>query len=161
MVEETETKTKSTADEVTTMTVPIRVRERPRKDRANAAINKIKEQISKNLGDVEMEKIKIGESISRAVFARGRERPPKSLKISVKKIKGKYYTELEGIEVKQKILEKKTLQQKKPQEKGLAGVLEQMKKKTGILEEKEEKPKESDGAGEKNLKKATVLGKKT
>jgi len=126
-------------DEIKTMTLPIRVKERPRRDRANAAINIIKKQISKNLGSVvEISKIVVGESINKAVFARGRERPPHSLKISAKKTKGIYYTELEGVEIKQKIIEKKTSGGKKPHEKGFAGMLEQMKKKAGIEEKKSE-----------------------
>lgn len=146
--------TAKNASEIKTIIIPIKVKERPRRARANAAINIIKKQISKNLGGVETSKIVIGESINMAVFARGRERPPATLNISIKKIKGKYYTELTGIEIKQKIIEKKTTQQKKPQG-GMAEMLTQMKKKAGIAEE--EKPKESSvEKGKKDEEAGTV-----
>lgn len=144
MVEEKETtqkerkisnpQSKTTTETIKTITIPIRVKDRPRRARANAAINVIKKQISKNLKGVDISKIRIGESINKAVFARGREKPPAKIKISIKKIKGKYYTEMYGQEIKQKKIEKKTIQQKKPQT-GMTKMLDQMKKKAGIVEE--------------------------
>ncbi len=76
-------------------TIPLRsAKNVPRWKRANSAVKKLKEQLSRHL-KVDKEEIKIDSTINEKIWARGSMKPPSKIRIRVVKFeKGGVETEL-------------------------------------------------------------------
>ena len=153
-------------------TIPLRDAFGPgRSKRANVAGRIVREFLQKS---TKTEDVKIGQSINKAVWARGIQKPPRSVRVHVRKVEKTVYAELVGVDIKSPTVEetkkkaekvtdkikriregrkerkKQSIQQELEAEKGAAGAeTTVVKEKAAEIEEKKpekERPKEERSA---------------
>lgn len=133
------------AEEEKIFTVPLREAfDKPRTKRANIATNIVKDFLIRHM---KSENVKIGDSINKAIWERGIQKPPRKIRIHALKEEEIVYSELIGIDIKTPSKEevKKKEEKKKEKREKIKEERKDRRKKTiqeEIQEEVKGKPKE-------------------
>jgi len=132
------------------VTIPLKDLSYPRAERANRAIRDIKDYLYKH---EKASEVRISKGVNDIVWARGKKKPPASVKVKVKLEGGTVFASLPE--------EKEVVKKTKEEPKGLVGKAKQItgKEEGKPKEEKQEEPKAGQGKSKMKMEKEEMAKK--